>query len=104
MHRSYSLDKLVNAFVKFKEIKPHLRLGTEIIVGFPTETEQEFQDSLKLIKNARFDGVDIYGFYEKEGTAATMLEPKVNEEAKNDRIKRIIEFCKQEKIHYEYGL
>ena len=65
-------------------------MKTQIIVGFPTETEEEFQETLAFIRECKFDSVDIFGYYEIEGADSAGITPKVDPAVITDRIHRTI--------------
>ena len=68
---------------------PQLIIRTQIIVGFPTETEQEFQESMRLLDDVFFDFVEVYEFSARKGTVAEKLAPKVSDDIKRQRFQRL---------------
>ena len=69
---------------------PTLALATHVLVGFPGESEQEFEDTLKLLRTVKFDRVDVYRYSDRPNTEATQLPGKVSEEIKKQRTLRIL--------------
>ena len=89
MNRDVDLDEFKDVIKKMKKAYPGLRLGTQIIVGFPTETEKDFQDTLNFVEECQFDEVDIFRYYEVDTTDSAIINPKVPQEVIEERIKRI---------------
>jgi MiaB-like tRNA modifying enzyme len=86
MRRGYNVEDFIYYVEKFRKEIPELTLETDIIVGFPTETEEDFEETVKLIKEVRPDVVNISKYSPRPGTAAAkmkQLDPKiVNERSK----------------------
>ncbi len=83
---------------KFKKADPSLKLSAQIIVGFPSETEKDFFQTLHLIKDIRFDEVFIYPYSDQKGTLSVQLQDKIPTKIKQRRIKQVLNFLKKEKI------
>jgi len=79
MKRYYTKDELINTFTKLRQYKD-IRIGTEIIAGFPTETIDEFQESLDFIKEIKFNWGFVNPFSLLPGTPAVNIKPYVSEE------------------------
>jgi len=73
MNRRYSVEDFVKIVEAFRKEIPDITISTDIIVGFPTETEEQFNDSLNLIKKIRFDTVNISRYAAREGTIAAKM-------------------------------
>lgn len=98
MNRRYSADQLRHALLMLKCAYPLIKYYTDIIVGFPTETEYDFMDSLNLIKEIGFSSVSYYPYDEKEGTAAALLSPTVSAVVIKARVAKLESFLKQNGI------
>src|SRR3989338_5365143 len=82
---------------------PGLVLSTDIIVGFPTETDMEFEDTMDVIQKVQFDAAFTFKYSERKGTIASKKYPDdISEEKKTERIMRLNELQKQ--ISYEKNL
>lgn len=90
MNRYPDTEKLKDAYLRLKKSYPDLLLETETICGFPSETFEEFKDTLKFINDVRFGWGAIFPFSCKTGTKAEEIEPKIPD----DEIKRRIEYAK----------
>ncbi|MGP1570071.1 MAG: tRNA (N(6)-L-threonylcarbamoyladenosine(37)-C(2))-methylthiotransferase MtaB, partial [Eubacteriales bacterium] len=75
-------------------------ITTDIIVGFPGETDEDFENSLELIKKAKFSKVHAFRYSKRSGTVAEKMERQIRGEVKNARVKKMIEFS--EDIAHEY--
>ena len=73
MRRSYSIEKYYEIVDKLKEKRPDISLSTDIIVGFPTETEEDFEDTIKLVKRVKFDSAFTFIFSPRPNTPAAKL-------------------------------
>ena len=82
MNRKYTKEQFL------KQI-PDVSLSTDIIVGFPNETEEEFQDTLDVVKKVEFDQIYMFIYSKRNGTVAAKMEDKVTYEEKVDRLERI---------------
>lgn len=85
MNRKYTVEDFGKIIKKVRKIKPDIALGTDIIVGFPGETKEQFENTLKFYKKMRFD-ISYHAMYsERSGTAAAKLKDNVSREEKKRR-------------------
>lgn len=99
MNRNYTKESYLALVEKIKSKIPGLALTTDIIVGFPGETEEDFQDTLDLVEKVRFDGAFTFIYSPRIGTPAAKLEDPTPEADKKSRLNRLIEI--QNRISYE---
>lgn len=90
MHRIYTLEKYMEKVHQLREIVPDVSLGTDIIVGFPTETEEEFQQTYDVFKEIRYSVAFIFAYSARKGTPAFRWKDDIAEEAKQDRLQRLL--------------
>ncbi len=96
MRRTYSKAQYLDLVARIRDILPQVTLSTDIIVGFPTETEQEFLDTVDVMEQVRFDSAFIFKYSQRPGTlAAKRYRDDVSEEAKTTRIVRLNELQKE---------
>ncbi len=90
MNRHYTRDQYLDRVRKLREAVPGIGLSTDIIVGFPGETEEQFRDTLSLVEEVRYDGAFTFVFSPRTGTRAAVMEGQIPEEVSRDRIQRLI--------------
>ena len=91
MNRNYTREEYLDIVRMLREFDPHYGISTDIIAGFPGETEEDFADSLDLIEKAGFCRVHAFGYSRRQGTKAWEMDGQVASEAKNQRTSRLIE-------------
>lgn len=100
MNRGYTREQYLDLVQKVRQAVPEIALTTDIIVGFPGETEGDFQETLSLVEEVRFDSAFTFIYSPREGTPAARFADQVPEEVKKERIYRLIEL--QNKISAEH--
>ncbi len=90
MNRRYTRDKYLSLIQKLRSACPDIGITTDIIVGFPGETEAQFEDTLKLVTEARFDAAYTFIYSPRAGTKAAEMSDPVSIEEKTERIQRLI--------------
>lgn len=91
MNRRYTADDYMELVRKLREARPDISLTTDIIVGFPGETEEEFEDTLKLVEAVNFDSAFTFMYSKRKGTPAAEYDNQIPEEIKHDRFDRLVE-------------
>ena len=91
MRRTYSRERYLALAERLRGAIPDLALTTDVIVGFPGETEADFDDTLSLVEEVRFDGAFTFVFSPRRGTEAATMPDHVPEEVKRERIERLID-------------
>lgn len=91
MNRHYSIEYYIERMKKIKELIPNCALSTDIISGFPTETEEDHQFTLDLMREVRYDGAYMFNYSPRSKTKSYMMEDDVPEEVKKRRLSEIIE-------------
>ena len=90
MHRIYTKEQYFEKVSLLKEIVPNVSLGTDIIVGFPTETEEEFEETLEVFRQVRYSVAFLYTYSPRKGTPAMRWKDDIPEKVKEDRLQRLI--------------
>lgn len=90
MHRIYTIEQYLEKVAKLKELVPNIALGTDIIVGFPTETEEEFQMTYDLMKEIEYHVAFVFAYSARKGTPAMRWIDDVPEEEKDRRLKLLL--------------
>lgn len=99
MRRSYRTKKFLGILDEVREKLPHASLTTDIIVGFPGETEEDFQDTLDVVEKARFTSAFTFQYSPRPGTPAAEMEKQVPKDVVQERFERLIAL--QERISAE---
>jgi len=94
MNRYANVDHMKHAFHRLREAAPALSLSTHCIVGFPTETDDDFMQTLLFVKECNIDVGYIYCFSRRSGTVAETIEPKVPQQAIVQRLRKAKKFFK----------
>lgn len=91
MHRIYTIDQYMEKVHMLRSIVPNVALGTDIIVGFPTETEEEFMQTYDLCKQIEYSVAFIFAYSPRKGTPAMRWRDDIPEEVKQDRLRRLMD-------------
>ena len=89
MNRGYSKEDYLELIRKIKEALPDIAITTDIIVGFPGETEEDFQETLDLVRKVEFDNAFSFVYSKRPGTPAATMEDNVSAEEKKERLARL---------------
>ena len=89
MNRKYTKEQFLDLVDKMKEKIPNLTLSTDIIVGFPGETEEEFEDTLDVVRKVNFEQVYMFIYSRRVGTPGDRMENQIPEEIKHERFNRL---------------
>ena len=106
MNRGYTREKYLELISAIRKEVPDSSITTDIIVGFPGETEKEFEETLGLIKEIRFDSAFTFIYSKRTGTPASTMEEQVPEDIKSRRLKELMDIQNQislEKNQEELG-
>lgn len=90
MNRRYTKEHYLGLVEKIKTAVPDISLTTDIIVGFPGETEEDFQETLDVVRKVRYDSAFTFIYSKRTGTPAAVLEEQVPEEIVKDRFDRLL--------------
>ena len=91
MRRTYSRERYLDLVERMRTAIPDLALTTDLIVGFPGETERDFAETLEAVEEVRFDSAFTFVFSPRQGTEAASMSDQVPEETKGERIERLVE-------------
>jgi tRNA-2-methylthio-N6-dimethylallyladenosine synthase len=95
MRRTYSRERYLRLVDELRAAIPDLALTTDIIVGFPGETEDDFLETLEVVREVGFDGAFTFVYSPRGGTEAAAMEDQVPDEVKRERIERLVEVVQQ---------
>ncbi|MFY9612357.1 MAG: tRNA (N6-isopentenyl adenosine(37)-C2)-methylthiotransferase MiaB [Tissierellaceae bacterium] len=91
MNRKYTMEDYLKIIDKVRRVKPDISITTDLIVGFPGETDEDFNDTLDLVKKVGFDSAFTFLYSVREGTPAANMKDQVDDEVKNQRFQRLME-------------
>lgn len=102
MNRKYKVEEFTEIIEKIRSIKPDINITTDLIVGFPTETEEDFNESLKNAEKLKFGKIHVFPYSKRNGTAASKMKNIVSDKEKTDRTHKMLELSdKLEKEYYQ---
>lgn len=91
MNRNYTVEKYLETVKYLRERYKDFSLTTDIIVGFPNETDEEFQDTVRLIKQVEYDNIYSFIYSKRSGTKASEISDTIPEEVKSRRMRELLE-------------
>ena len=95
MNRHYTKEHYLEVVRKIREAVPDISLTTDIIVGFPGETEEDFQDTLDIVRQVRYDSAFTFIYSKRTGTPAAAMEDQVPDDVVKDRFDRLLKEVQQ---------
>jgi threonylcarbamoyladenosine tRNA methylthiotransferase MtaB len=95
MRRKYTMEFFGERLERLKEVLPGLAITSDVIVGFPGETEEEFMETFNFINDHKFSELHVFPYSKRTGTPAARMEDQVGEEVKNERVHRLITLSDQ---------
>jgi len=102
MNRKYDLDYYYNKIEKIRKIRPEIAITTDVIVGFPDESDKDFKDTIEFIKKIKFAGGHVFPFSKREGTPASKMKNQIEKKEKHERSKTLIKvFNDLEESYYK---
>jgi threonylcarbamoyladenosine tRNA methylthiotransferase MtaB len=100
MNRKYTREEYLNLVKQIRRKVPDFNLTTDLIVGFPGESEKDFEDSVNLVKEAFFSHIHTFRYSPRPGTKAASLSDTVPESLKSKRSREIITLFKKQKREF----
>jgi tRNA-2-methylthio-N6-dimethylallyladenosine synthase len=91
MRRTYSRERYLRLVDELRAAIPDLALTTDIIVGFPGETEHDFEETLEVVEEVGYDGAFTFVYSPRQGTEAAAMAEQVPDDVKKERIERLVE-------------
>ena len=100
MNRKYDKEYFIDKINKIRSIRPDISITTDIIVGFPGETEELFNETLDTVNRIRFSKIHVFPFSLRKGTKAEELNNHIDDVTKKERVKILMEISKELEIEY----
>lgn len=101
MNRKYNLDSFKDKISRIREVRPDIAITTDVIVGFPTETDDNFRETYDFCKEIKFSKIHVFPYSDRSGTVAQKITPKVSPKVKKERVLALIALSNQLKDEYE---
>ena len=95
MKRKYNADQALTCIERLKEAMPDLKLTTDVIVGFPGETEEDFLESCEFARKARFLMIHVFPYSKRKGTVAAEMKDQIPESIKKERVAKLSEISRE---------
>ena len=91
MNRKYTREDYLEKIELIRKHIPNCAITSDIMIGFPTETEQDFLDTVDIVNKVKFDGAFTFVYSKRKGTKASIMDGQIDEAVKKDRIMRLVE-------------
>ena len=101
MRRKYTVEQFAEKIKLLHEAMPGVAITTDVIVGFPGETEEMFENGYRVHGRAGFAEMHVFPYSKRTGTPAARMEEQVDDEIKNERVHKLIDLS--ERMQLEYG-
>ena len=100
MNRKYDLDFFKDKINEIRSIRPNISITTDIIVGFPSETDELFEESIETVKEINFSKLHVFPYSEREGTKSMDIPNHIRGDIKKSRARKMLEVSKELEINY----
>lgn len=100
MRRKYTTEEFASKIKRLHEAMPGVAITTDVIVGFPGETDEMFEAGYKLMEELAFAEMHVFPYSKRTGTPAARMEDQVDEEVKNERVHRLIDLSEKLQLQY----
>ena len=101
MHRPYDTDAFFKTIEAVREVRPDVAITTDLIVGFPGESEEEWRETLSFVKKVRFSEIHVFPFSARKGTLAASLKDQIDPKVKERRVQELLALSKELRKEYE---
>lgn len=100
MNRRYDKDYFIEKVNEIRKNRPNIALSTDVIVGFPNESEEDFQETLDFCKEIGFSKIHVFPYSDRNGTVASLMKDKIPGNVKKDRVHRLMSLSEQLENEY----
>lgn len=100
MNRKYDKEYFIKKIEEIRSIRPNINITTDVIVGFPGETDELFNETNETINKIKFTKIHVFPYSVREGTVASRMKNQVDGRVKKERVKKLIEISKENEIKY----
>lgn len=100
MNRKYDKKYFIEKIESLRNIRPDISITTDVIVGMPSETDEEFQETIETIKKIKFSKIHVFPYSKRNGTKAASMDNQIDEKIKKQRVNILLELSKKLEIEY----
>lgn len=100
MNRKYTKEEYLNIIKELRKARPDINLTTDVIVGFPSETESDFEECIAFCKECEFSKIHVFPYSKREGTAAAKMDKQIDNSIKKERARRLIKIDEELQLNY----
>ena len=100
MNRKYTTEEYLKTINKIRSVRPNISITTDVIVGFPQEDDNDFNEVIDYVKKVKFSKVHVFPYSKRDGTKASIMDGQVQESVKKERAKKLIDVS--ERLEKEY--
>ena len=100
MNRKYDKTEFINKIKQIRDIRPNISITTDIIVGFPGETEEDFLEMIATIQEIGFTKLHVFPFSRRKNTVADTMENQIEDNLKKERVRILLELSKTLELAY----
>ncbi|MCI3919681.1 tRNA (N(6)-L-threonylcarbamoyladenosine(37)-C(2))-methylthiotransferase MtaB [Paenibacillus sp. TRM 82003] len=100
MRRKYTVEQYAEKIARIRERWPEVAITTDVIVGFPGETEEMFKNGYRFMKEIGFSEMHVFPYSKRTGTPAARMDDQVDEEVKNERVHKLIDLSEEMQLAY----
>lgn len=100
MNRKYNKEQFIEKINNIRKVRPNISITTDVIVGFPGETDELFNETIDTIKKIKFSKIHVFPYSRRSGTVADELPNQIDEKIKKVRVHKLLEISKELEIVY----
>lgn len=104
MLREYTVEHYLGLLEKMRKANPHMTISSDIIAGFPNETREEHEDTLKLLRAAKFDSIFAYAFSARKGTKAARMADAIDDDIRGQRLREVMDVQNEVQAEVRRGM
>lgn len=100
MNRKYDTKYYLDKINLIRSIRPNISITTDLIVGFPNETEEDFNTTLSFLRKVKFSKIHVFPYSRRKGTKADLMDNQIDEQTKHKRVKEVLKLSEELEIEY----
>ena len=100
MNRRYNLEFFENKIAEIRKIRPNISISTDVIVGFPHETDELFNETIATVRRIKFSKIHVFPYSRRKGTKADLMDGQIDERVKKERSRILVDVSKELEINY----